>query len=131
MSIPTQMAEQISGYISLRDEMIAAGVKMTDTNDVPPTQKAVPVRHTDCGNIVMWYMGERGDNHFSSANIVYLDGTCPVPYSPVPICPFCKVQMHVGYFGINLIRCFDEDIEPSFDVYEAWKNGKRVNLELG
>jgi len=128
MSTATQMAEQISGYISLRDEMIAAGVKMTDKNDVPPTQKAVPVRHTNCGNIVMWYMGERGDNNFSSANIVYLDGTCPVPYSAVRLCPFCHGRMGGSLGGSNLIRCFDEDVHPGFDVHEAWENGKRTRL---
>lgn len=94
---------------------------------ITPTQKAVPVRHTDCGNIVMWYMGERGDNNFSSANIVYLDGTRPAYMSAVPPCPHCGGVMYAGYPARNLIRCFDEDIEPGFDVRKELDNMRSVD----
>ena len=89
---------------------------------------AVPIRHTDCGEIAMWYMGERGNTICSSSTIVYLDGTRPAVCSDVPECPHCGGGM---YPGRNLVRCFDEGVEPGFDIEDAWQNGKRVNLKPG
>lgn len=89
---------------------------------------AVPIRHMECGEIVMWYMGERGNTLCSSSTIVYLDGTRPAPCSGVPACPHCGGGM---YPGRNLIRCFGEDVDPGFDIQDAWQNGKRVNLNPG
>lgn len=85
---------------------------------------AVPVRHRACGEIAMWYMGERGDSRLSSENIVYLDGTRPAVYSAIPKCPHCGRSM---FPGRDLVRCFDEDVDPGFDVQEAWRSGERVN----
>lgn len=88
----------------------------------------VPIRHTSCGEIVMWYMGGRGDSVCSSSTIVYLDGTRPAVCSGVQECPHCGGGM---YPGRNLIRCFDEDVAPGFDIQEAWRSGRRVNLRPG
>lgn len=70
-----------------------------------------------------WYMGERGDSLFSSATIVHADGTRPARCSEVPACPHCGSRMGPA----NMRRCFEEDIEPAFDLMDAWRNGKRVN----
>ena len=89
---------------------------------------ATPIRHKDCGEIVMWYMGEEGNTACSSATIVYLDGTRPAFCSVVPECPHCGGGM---YPGRNLVLCFEEDADPGFDIDDAWRNGKRVSLKPG
>ena len=82
---------------------------------------AVPIRHADCGEIVMWYFGDKVNNLFSSRDVLYLDGSRPLCGSRVPLCPHCGLAMRPanvfgGLFGgkVNLTRCFDEDIDPGF-----------------
>jgi hypothetical protein len=70
---------------------------------------ATPIRHIDCGQVVMWYTGGIEDNVFRSANVRYLDWSRPVPGSVIPKCPHCKGTVLPG---INLGRCFNEDIVP-------------------
>lgn len=81
---------------------------------------AVPIRHTACGGIAMWYVGEPGNNIMSAQDIVYLDGTRPIYGSYIPACPHC------GECMVHMIRCFDEDVDPGFDMQEALKSGKFV-----
>ena len=52
---------------------------------------AIPIRHTTCGEIAMWYTGDREDNVVRSSTIVYLDGTRPVYGSPGP--KLCTTEM--------------------------------------
>ena len=89
---------------------------------------AIPIRHKGCGQIAMWYTGAEGDNRVISSTIVYLDGTRPAFGSAAPKCPHCGGGM---YPGVNLIRCFDEDVDPGFDIQEAQRSGMRVNLPPG
>lgn len=72
---------------------------------------ATPIRHTDCGEIVMWYLAGPDTTICSSASIVYLDGRRPEYGSAIPFCPHCGGVMTPG---VNLVRCFDEDIDPGF-----------------
>lgn len=89
---------------------------------------ATPIRHTTCGKIVMWYVGDKDENAVRSRDIVYLDGTRPMPCSSIPACPLCGGNIHPH---MNLVRCFDEDVYPGFDIQEAANNGELVNLPPG
>jgi len=73
---------------------------------------AIPIRHTTCGEVAMWYVGEEGEDRALSSDVVYLDGTRPQFCSAVPLCPNCG-KTTGGY-----VRCFDEDLDPgSVDGY--------------
>lgn len=76
-----------------------------------------PIRHKTCGAIAMWYVGPpySPGQVFSSNTIVYLDGTRPAPFSAVPSCPECGEQLS----PFALERCFDEDLDPGFDIEVA------------
>lgn len=89
---------------------------------------ATPIRHTDCGEIVMWYLAGPETTICSSASIVYLDGRRPEYGSAIPFCPHCGGVMTPG---VTLVRCFDEDIDPGFDIQDAWRNRERVSLPPG
>lgn len=94
---------------------------------------AVPIRHKDCGEIVMWYMGDRENSFFRSSDVVYLDGSRPLHGSRVPLCPHCgKIMAPSSAFGGqgNLVRCFDEDIDPGFDM-RANAGGKPTDAAGG
>lgn len=85
---------------------------------------AIPIRHKTCGQVVMWFVGDRNISAFAemrSADIAYLDGTRPAYGSACPMCPYCKVPMR----PIGLKICFDEDIDPGFDIEEAIQSGNR------
>ena len=68
--------------------------------------KASPIMHTDCGNTVMWYVGDKFDNETRAEDIRYLDGETPEPGSLIPPCPFCGGQMARGH---NLERLLDDE----------------------
>lgn len=89
---------------------------------------ATPIRHSACGEIVMYYIGPRLMSWARSRDIVYLDGTRPTPCSALPECPHCSGNMTPGF---NLQRCFDEDVDPGFDIDLAVRNGKLVSPPPG
>lgn len=88
-----------------------------------------PIRHIECGAIAMWYVGPPYEpaQPLRSADIVYIDGTMPLPCSPIPNCPACGAPLTFGGFKPNARRCFDEDIAPGFDIGKAIQSGERVS----
>lgn len=80
-----------------------------------------PIRHIGCGAIAMWYVGppyEPGQA-LRSADIVYLDGTRPLPCSAIPNCPECGRPLVLSGGIPNAWRCFDEDVDPGPAVRAA------------
>lgn len=74
-----------------------------------------PIRHKTCGAITHWYTGERGNTKMSSADVLKLDGTRPKFREEIGRCPGCgKGLWASGIYPANIVRCFDEDIEPDF-----------------
>lgn len=73
---------------------------------------ATPIRHRQCGEVAMWYVGDPTDEIMRAEQIVYLDGSRPQPRSAIPPCPRCGMQIGVR----DLMRRFDEDIDPGFDI---------------
>lgn len=78
-----------------------------------------PIRHIDCGAIVVWYTGEPGPQLVRSRDIFYLDGTRPASSDPIPNCPSCGEQLTLGGSRANARRCFDEDLDPGLAVETA------------
>lgn len=88
------------------------------------TIMTTPIRHTPCGKIVAWYVGDPSNPHADSASVLYLDGSRPLAYSMIPPCPHCHTVMQPG---VTMKRCFDEDLDPGFDVAKAMASPVRVS----
>lgn len=80
-----------------------------------------PIRHMakDCGGIFAWYIGPKDPpiGIVRSKDFMSLEG---IPYNvkntPPSTCPACGNRL--GAAAV-LKRCFDEDLEPGFDVNKA------------
>jgi hypothetical protein len=69
----------------------------------------IPVIHTICGNVVMHFVGDPSETIVKSADVRYLDGSTPKPYSMIPCCPFCGKQMWPGFTLRRKINLGDKD----------------------